>query len=558
MISRDALFSDALAVRSDRATWGYAAWIVAGCVALGAIVIAWPVLKDHGFPLDDSWIHQVIGRNAAVFGAPGYIPGVATAGSSSAIWPWIIAINYRVLSFIPPTVYLLAFNVVCSFAIAFVLFSAALRDGLRPVEIVLLAALPSITGNFAWLLSSGMEHLLFIAAVFLAAHFWISRSIGTSAAPPLLAGIFCGLSIATRPEASAFLPVFLVVGWWLGRSRRDLILFVLPCLIFISFVVITNVWTSHSVMPVTFSGRKWLYFYGSNEGPVGLVGDLLMSWAFQIVKFFLFVDLAKGNIGNKLLAAICLCAVLLGVFRLIRQRAWHTSFLVLLAAINFLIYCVMLPTSGHAMRYQAMTLVFIFPLMAMGGLECVTQLSARFGLISRVSGPCSAIVVGSTFILALFSLLKWSGITDDGIKHINGTHVRMGKWLTAHLPPNTRVAAFDIGGIGYFGNVRVVDLGGLTDPGFVPYLYAGKSAEYLRQQHIDFVVLPTMMGHEGAAEGTSECDDQPRRLRLCNGAAIQKTEVVAFSTPPDVWGTAFLATGHAAPMQVLYRIVGNQ
>src|ERR1039458_3147788 len=128
MISQDAIFSNVFHSRSDRATRSYVAWIVAGCIALGAMAIAWPVLKDHGFPLDDSWIHQVIGRNAALFGTPGYTPGVATAGSSSAIWPWVIALNYRVLPIIPPTVYLLAFNIVCSFAIAIVLFSAAVRE----------------------------------------------------------------------------------------------------------------------------------------------------------------------------------------------------------------------------------------------------------------------------------------------------------------------------------------------------------------------------------------------------------------------------------------------
>ena len=38
----------------------------------------------------------------------------------------------------------------------------------------------------------------------------------------------CGLAIATRQEAGVFLPVFLVVDWWLGKSRRDATLIPLP------------------------------------------------------------------------------------------------------------------------------------------------------------------------------------------------------------------------------------------------------------------------------------------------------------------------------------------
>ena len=80
-----------------------------------------PVLRNHGVPLDDSWIHQVIGRNVARFGVPG-------------------CANYRFLPFIDPTVYLLLFNVCCLAVIAFVLFCAAVRDGLSPLGIAELAA----------------------------------------------------------------------------------------------------------------------------------------------------------------------------------------------------------------------------------------------------------------------------------------------------------------------------------------------------------------------------------------------------------------------------------
>lgn len=461
---RNGLSFNAFLLRSDSSHQSYAAIAVAviviACVVLGTTVISLPVLREHGFPLDDSWIHQIIGRNTAQFGVPGYVPGVATAGSSSAIWPWIIALNYRLMPFVAPTVYLLLFNILCLAAIVFVLYSAATRDGLRPLETVALAALPAITGNFAWLISTGMEHLLFIATAFLAAHFWLSPNPEARVSKPLLAGLFCGLSIASRQEGGAFLPIFLVAGWWLGKPRREFILFLIPSAIFVALVILNNLWTSHSVMPVTFSGRRWLYLGDVHAGQIVPMLALLRAWGFQIVKFFLFTDFAKGSIATRVVLAVSCAALAMGLVRLFRRRAWHTLFLTLLAVSNFLIYCVMLPTTGHAMRYQAMTLVFIFPLMALGCMELVHRVSERAGTLSRVSGKVDTGVVVLMFALALYSLFDWMHITDEGIQHINGTHVRMGKWLAANVPAGTPVAVFDIGGIGYFSNVKIVDLGG--------------------------------------------------------------------------------------------------
>ena len=545
----------------ERDKRSYATCTVAICLAIGAIAIIFPVLKNQGFPLDDSWIYQVIGRNAARFGVPGFVPGVATGGSSSTIWPWIIAINYRVFPSLSPVVYLLSFNILFSCVIAFVLFSMAVRDRLSSLEIAALAALPAITGNFAWFLSIGMEHLMFIATAFLAAYCWCSTSSDPAAARPILAGTFLGLSIATRPEALVFLPVFLGVGWWLVKSRRDVISFLVPCLAFITLVALNNLWTSHSLMPVTFSGRKWAVIGDLHAGAFALIIPLLGRWALQIVNFFIGLEFAAGSIFYKLLV-ISTCAVLLtGLFRLSRKRAWCTLFLLLLAAVNFLVYCVIMPVPGQGMRYQAMLVVFIFPLIALGGLEIIEQLAARFNQLSRFLNLFNAGMVSLVFVLALSSLYSWSEITDLGIKHINGTEVRMGKWLNENLPPSTRVASYDIGGIGFFGGIQVVDLGGLTDPKFIPYLYSGRAAEFLREQKVDWVVISAGEAMRTAvmqsASKSSYCDGMTERLKLCDSAEMHKTYVVSFLTPSNVWERGWRATYHADQAQVLYKIAWN-
>lgn len=318
-------------------------------------------------------------------------------------------------------------------------------------------------------------------------------------------------------------------------------------------------------MPVTFSGRRWLAIGDLHAGAFALVFRVMGIWALQIVNFFIGLEFAKGSIVYKLLVIITCAVLLTGLFRLLRKRAWYTLFLLLLAAaaaaVNFLVYCIIMPSPGQGMRYQAMTVVFIFPLIALGGLEFIEQLAARFNPLSRFLNLFNAGMVSLVFVLALSSLYSWSEITDLGIRHINGTQVRMAKWLNENLPPSTRVASYDIGGIGFFANNQIVDLGGLTDPKFVPYLYSGRSAIFLKDQKIDWVVISAGEAMRTAVmqteSKTSYCDGITERLKLCDSAEMHKTYVVSFLTSNNVWDRAWRATYHADQAQVLYKIAWN-
>jgi hypothetical protein len=48
-------------------------------------VLAYALAANGGFPLDDSWIHQVYGRNLAQTGQWAFVPGVPSAASTSPL-----------------------------------------------------------------------------------------------------------------------------------------------------------------------------------------------------------------------------------------------------------------------------------------------------------------------------------------------------------------------------------------------------------------------------------------------------------------------------------------
>jgi hypothetical protein len=51
--------------------------------ALGFAIVGSALYQHFGFPLDDSWIHQSVGRNFARFGSLGYLPHQRSSGSTS-------------------------------------------------------------------------------------------------------------------------------------------------------------------------------------------------------------------------------------------------------------------------------------------------------------------------------------------------------------------------------------------------------------------------------------------------------------------------------------------
>jgi hypothetical protein len=537
---------------ADRKDVASIAYICLGCFVLGIAAIAWPVLKNNGFPLDDSWIHQVVGRNAAQFGIPGFSAGASSSGSSSAVWPWIIALNYKFAPFIDPVYFLFVLNAIFLLIICGTLFKLADGDKLPPLEVGILAALPLLTGNVVWLAATGMEHLLFVAASYAACYFWLLPHNVRRSWHAFAAGIFCGLAIASRMEAVAFIPVFLFSAWPLRKSRGDIALFIAPCALATALVLLDNLWTSGTLIPLTFSGRKWLYFGSTPDSPPMLAAKMLLDACIHMVRYSF--GITAGTFQNFVaLSAVLVIVVIAGLLRLVKLKAWRILFLIALAATDVGAYCIMLPTYGHGMRYLAMTLFFVLPLFALGGLELIERIAARLNMTPGMFRSGRMAIAGIAALFGLSSLLIWSEITDLGIKHVNGTNVRMGKWLAANLPPTIPVASFDIGAIGYFGGRQIIDLGGLTAPEFTPYLISGQSASYLRERNIQWMVIP--MGFPDPDSGLHvSCEWFMDSLSLCNPPEMEKREVKSFSTSEDAWKIGFLATSHSAPSQVLYHI----
>jgi hypothetical protein len=247
-----------------------------------------------------------------------------------------------------------------------------------------------------------------------------------------------------------------------------------------------NLYTSHSLLPVTFQGRKWLLLVGSHGWSDALT-RLAAQWSvrpFKAVASFDGVDLSRfEHIVMLAIFGVLICLLSLGVRSLIRDRRRLLSTVCGWGALHAILYAIILPGAGHGGRYQPFFLLLMLPLLALGSYELV----ARMRVAARALPAALMLMVG------LFSLPLWRTALADGIDHINRTHGGVSAWLDKHLP-DEKIAVFDIGRIGYDrgtrGEPNIVDLGGLTDPGYVRFLYENRVPDYLAQHEIHYLVLP--------------------------------------------------------------------
>jgi len=106
------------------------------------------------------------------------------------------------------------------------------------------------------------------------------------------------------------------------------------------------------------------------------------------------------------------------------------------------------------------------------------------------------------------------------------------------------MAVFDIGAIGYYAHIRLVDLGGLVDRNYLPYLVQRRVPDYLRERAIQYVILP----HTDADTHFGDL------LNLLHNPTVRLVPIHTEGADRVVWQNGFAYTGNAFLQQTLYRI----
>lgn len=511
-------------------------FIVVAVYAVSFLVVAGFPHPQMGFPLDDSWIHQVVARNLAHDGTLGFIPGIHSSGSTSLLWSFLLAANIKFLPTLSPVIYSAVLNVFLLMGIGCGLLAMARKDGLSPSACWIWALTPALDGNFVWLGIIGMEHVLFVALSVAGVYLWFQSGLRSAIGCALCLGALC----LTRPEGLVLAVLVLLACRLARRSGRDIAIVAGTVATSILISLTANFITSHSWLPTTYEGRKWLYFGTDKvpllsriEFPYVLARSLLQPWAVHQTHILYIFN------------AVIVVLTALGIWKLVSERRLLTTFLIFWSFVLVMIYSAMLPTRAHGGRYQPLFLALTFPLLFLG-TQILVGRATQFLRSPRLQSTVrTAAMVTICLLCGIFSLRAWRTVTSAGISLIESTHTKMGNFLVKTLPPNTTVAAFDIGRIGYIYAPNLVDLGGLTDSSFLPYLRRHQIFAYLKDRHIQYLVWPT--GGDGSLALNQIVVFTPEERR-------DMTEMARFCAPRDLWWTSFSATSDAAQCQTLYHL----
>ncbi len=134
----------------------------------------------------------------------------------------------------------------------------------------------------------------------------------------------------------------------------------------------------------------------------------------------------------------------------------------------------------------ALPLIWILAERVLVGWIRTARLGPRYGfLLVALSGLLIAAQVADYVRLRHYSIERERAGMEQA-------HISLGKWLKVNSPPNAKIAVGDIGAIGYWSGLRVLDLDGLADThiAHLPGTFGGKGdSNYVLSESPDFIVL---------------------------------------------------------------------
>lgn len=433
-------------------------------IAAALLVALYTLTAGDGFPLDDSWIHQVYGRNLAQFGEWSFIPGEPSAASTAPLYTVLLAAGYVIAAPYQLWTHLLGVLALAGAGMLAARLAARLaaHDRFTPF----LTGLGVIfSWHMIWAAASGMETMLFgaftLLLIWLAWRELDTRSTETHhvALRGALFGLCTALTVLVRPEG-ALLAGFVALILLLTRPAGSLRL--------------TIIWGMGAAAGFGLAVAPYLVLNLSlTGGPLPATADAkqaqhapLLAISYHQRVFSMMVPVLVG--GQFLLLP---GVVFIAGRELMRLRDDPRRLLILLPLLwavgLVLLYAARLPAAYQHGRYVMPALPALIVLGIPGTVALV--FAARRSLMGRVFSRTLA--ASAALVFVYFGLILGPDVFARDVRIINEEMVAPARWIAENIPPDDLLAVHDIGAVGYFAPRPIIDIAGLLNPEVVPVLY---------------------------------------------------------------------------------------
>lgn len=465
-----------------------------------AVTGVYVALASGGFPLDDSWIHQVYARNLAQTGQWAFVPGVPSQASTAPLYTLLLAVGYAVgVDFRLWTHMLGALSLAAAGMIGARL-AARVSSSERWLTVVSGLALV-LAWHLIWAAASGMETMLFstltLAMVALAWRELDDRPPDTREYPLLRGasfGVLAALAAMTRPEAvvlAALAGLLMVIvrpqrswrtfaGWAWGAG--------LGFSVAVAPYLAQNLQLTGGLLPDTAAAKQ------AQNAPI-VAGFSLATRLWEMVKPLLA--------GGQLLLLPGVAACVLVILKQARRdrRAALLLLPLLWAAALVVLYAARLPAPYQHGRYVIPALPGWIILGVVG-----TTWMLRWGRSSLPGRVLSRSLALAAALAFAYFVAAGAVAYQKDVRIIDEEMVTAARWVAAHVPPEERLAVHDIGALGYFAPRPILDLAGLVSPEIVPFINdADRLWSWLQSQDARY-----LMAFPDQIPG-----DDPTDTRLC-------------------------------------------
>jgi hypothetical protein len=104
-------------------------------------------------------------------------------------------------------------------------------------------------------------------------------------------------------------------------------------------------------------------------------------------------------------------------------------------------------------------------------------------------------------LLAAAFLVLGAGSYAADVALIETEMVETARWVSTHIPQGAKLAAHDIGALGYIDDHDLVDMAGLVSPEVVPYIRnESRLADLLDRENVDYLIAFPSLYPELAGE----------------------------------------------------------
>ena len=152
-------------------------------------------------------------------------------------------------------------------------------------------------------------------------------------------------------------------------------------------------------------------------------------------------------------------------------------------------------------------------------------------------------------LLVVVNAAWWRGVYGADCRHMEQVRLASAAYLANDLPADAVVAAHDIGALGWAGQRRILDMGGLIDPAYMQYAAEGRLRDWFIKEGAGYVVLPDKHSTE-----TAGFYDYAAALGLDEAHGFRLVPLAHFENDYEDWKLGAAPTWNALPGVTVYRL----